>query len=60
MSEKLLLSVNESGAALGVSRSSIYKMLGSGELSSVTLGRRRLIPKTAIEALIATAERRDD
>lgn len=46
------LSVTEAVNALGVCRSSINKMIRTGELASVKLGARRLIPATAIDALI--------
>lgn len=44
-------------ARLGIGRSKIYEELASGRLQSVTVGRRRLVPESAIadyiEGLIA-------
>lgn len=39
----------------GISRQSFYQLLNSGELASVVLGRRRLVPAAAIHAFIATS-----
>jgi excisionase family DNA binding protein len=43
-----LLSINEAAAVLGVGRSSLYRELGAGRLRSLSVGRRRLIPASAI------------
>jgi excisionase family DNA binding protein len=45
------LSVQEAADRLGVSRSTIYNKLKAGEISSVTIGSRRLIPMTEIRRL---------
>ncbi len=44
--------INEATAAYGLSRTTIYKLISSGELRTVKIGGRRLIPVDAIEALI--------
>jgi excisionase family DNA binding protein len=49
-----LLSIPQAAAELGISRTSVYSLLGTGQLASVRIGRRRLIPVDAIEAAIAT------
>lgn len=44
-----LLTVEQAAEQLGgVSRSTLYQLLRSGELASVKIGRRRLIPAEAI------------
>jgi excisionase family DNA binding protein len=48
-----LLSITEACRLLGFSRTTLYAQLASGRLLSVTVGRRRLIPRDAIEAFIA-------
>jgi excisionase family DNA binding protein len=48
-----LLSVQEAAGELGIGRSLIYELLFSGALRSVKIGRRRLVPREAIEAFIA-------
>src|SRR5690606_24387540 len=48
-----LLSVDDVGRTLGgITRRQVYRMLDSGELESVKLGRRRLVPADAVDALI--------
>jgi excisionase family DNA binding protein len=49
--------VNEAAAAFGLSRTTLYKLIGVGTLRSVKIGRRRLIPVDAIEALLAGGDR---
>jgi excisionase family DNA binding protein len=42
---------------LGVKRSTLFDLLKSGQLRSVKLGQRRLIPESAIVDFIADLER---
>jgi excisionase family DNA binding protein len=46
--------VKTAAALYGLSRSSLYKLMAAGKLRTVKVGGRRLIPRDAIEALIAT------
>lgn len=46
--EKLLLHLEEARQASALSRSRLYKLMASGELESVKVGRRRLIPAEAL------------
>jgi excisionase family DNA binding protein len=55
---KLLLSVPEACEMLGLSRSSIYALMRMGSLESISIGRRRLIPVAAVDALIAAVSER--
>jgi excisionase family DNA binding protein len=48
-----LLSVIETARELGISRSLVYELLASGALRSARIGRRRLIPREAVEEFIA-------
>jgi len=43
-----LLSIDEAAEALGIGRSRLYDEIGAGRLRSVKLGRRRLVPSSAI------------
>lgn len=43
-----LLSVEEAGHVLGVSRSTVWRLIQRGELPSVRRGGRRLVPMTAL------------
>ncbi len=51
----------DAGAALGVGRTTIFELIASGELRSVRIGRRRLIPAAELhryaERLIETQAR---
>lgn len=49
---RALISVNEAARVIGVSRSYAYELVASGLLTSVRLGRRVLVPISAIEDLI--------
>lgn len=46
--EKLAYSVDEAIEATTVGRSKLYELMASGELESVQVGRRRLIPADAL------------
>ena len=48
----LVCSIEETGHLLGLSRSSIYKMIRTGELNFIKLGGRTLIRIEEIEALL--------
>jgi excisionase family DNA binding protein len=52
-----LLAVDEAARRLGCGRSSLYGELSAGRLRSVQIGRRRLIPSSAIADRIAAASR---
>lgn len=48
----LLLNVDEGAALMGLGRSKVYELILGGELRSLTVGRRRLIPRGEIERFI--------
>lgn len=50
---KLLLTVPEAAHLLSIGRSRCYQLLLGGELRSLKLGRRRLIPREALNAFVA-------
>ena len=50
---RALISVNEAARVIGVSRSYAYELVASGHLASIRLGRRVLVPVSAIDDLIA-------
>jgi excisionase family DNA binding protein len=50
-----LMSVVEAAVALGVGRSALYDAIGVGDLRSIKVGRRRLIPASSIEKFIQLA-----
>jgi excisionase family DNA binding protein len=50
--DRLVYSVAEVGDLLGISRAFAYELVARGELPVVRLGRRRLVPKVALLALL--------
>ncbi len=55
-SQRLAFSPDEAADLLGVSRTLVFELLGNGRLPSVLLGRRRLIPATALTAILETGD----
>jgi excisionase family DNA binding protein len=53
MSTKLTYTVIEAAELLGISRSSAYACVRRGEIPSLTLGRRVVVPRRALESLLA-------
>lgn len=45
---KLTLSVEEAGQVLGISRGLAYELVARGEIPSIRLGRRVVVPKAAL------------
>lgn len=52
--QPLIYSVEEAARVLRVSRDTTYELLRSGQLRSMKVGRRRLIPAIAIHEYIRT------
>ncbi len=53
MHERLTYTVPEVAELLGISRSSAYECVRRGEIPALTLGRRVLIAKAAIDHLLS-------
>ena len=53
--DRLVLSVAEAGALLGLSRAFAYELVARGELPVVRFGRRIVVPKAALLELLAGA-----
>ena len=51
--ERLVYTVAEAAMVLGISRAFAYELVARGELPVIRLGRRRLVPKVALLALVA-------
>jgi len=52
MTDRLVLSIAEAADALGLSEDLVYAMTSRGELPCLRLGRRRVVPRRAIELVI--------
>ena len=50
--DKLVLTVQETAQALGVSDDLVYELTAQGALPCLHLGRRRVIPRRAVDLLI--------
>lgn len=52
LGERLTLTVEEAGTLLGISRAFAYEAVNRGEIPSIRIGRRVLIPKAAFERML--------
>jgi len=50
--EKMVLSVEEARRLLGLSRGLMYQAITSGQVFSIRIGRRILIPRARLEQMI--------
>ena len=49
---KLVLSVEESATALGISRGLAYQLVRTGEIPTIRLGRRLVVPRARLAAVL--------
>jgi excisionase family DNA binding protein len=52
MVEKLLYSITEGAPILGVGRTTAYQLVADGEIETVKVGSRRLIPAQALSDFV--------
>jgi excisionase family DNA binding protein len=50
---RLLYPISEASELLGIKRTLTYELIGAGEIETVTVGRRRLVPREALEAYVS-------
>lgn len=50
---KLMITVEEAGELIGVSRTDMYDLIGDGAIQSVKIGALRRVPRTALDAYVA-------
>jgi excisionase family DNA binding protein len=50
--EKVAYSVEQAAQALSLGQTTVKKLIATGQLPSVRVGRRRLIPRSALEGYI--------
>jgi len=56
--EKLVMTVEQAGQALGISRAMAYELCNSGEIPCIRLGKRRLIvPRSGILSMLDSANK---
>ena len=53
--ERQTLTVEEAARVLGISRSSAYEAVRRGELPTVRIGRRYVVPRVALERMLSQA-----
>jgi excisionase family DNA binding protein len=52
------ITIEQAGQALGVSRNSAYAAAAKGEIPTIRIGRRLLVPKVAFERMLEGAGQR--
>ena len=52
MEDRVVLTVNEVAKLLGLSRASAYQGVARGEIPSIRVGRRILVPRQALERML--------
>jgi excisionase family DNA binding protein len=57
--DRLVYTVAEAGELLGISRAFAYELVARGELPVIRLGRRRLVPKVALLAILEPDRRNE-
>ncbi|WP_294210999.1 helix-turn-helix domain-containing protein [uncultured Sphingomonas sp.] len=55
MGDRYTLSIKETRKALGLGRTTIYKLLAAGQLDRVKAGTRTLVTISSIERMLASA-----
>jgi excisionase family DNA binding protein len=58
--DRLVYTVEEAAALLGISRSFAYESVQRGEVPSMRIGRRILVPKAALQRFLDTVPTTDD
>lgn len=56
--QKLVISVSEAGQLLGLSRNSAYEAVRRGDIPAVRVLSRWLVPRAALEAMLARSQRK--
>ena len=57
--DRLTSSVEEAAAALGIGRRLAYEAIARGELPAIRVGRRLLVPRVALAAMLSGPVRPD-
>ncbi|MFM2042289.1 MAG: Helix-turn-helix domain [Pseudomonadota bacterium] len=51
VNDKLLISINDAAATLGVCRNTVYSLIRAKKIKAVPIGRRRMIAAASLRAL---------
>ena len=51
-----LMSIEQAARALGIGRTALYSEIGAGRIRSIKVGRRRLVPSSAISEVASGQE----
>jgi excisionase family DNA binding protein len=54
--DRLVLTVEEAATLLGISRAFAYEAVNRGEIPSIRIGRRILVPKAALQRLLGASQ----
>jgi excisionase family DNA binding protein len=54
--EKATVSVDEAAKLLGIGRNQTYEGIRSGQIPSIRIGKRILVPRVALDAMLAGAK----
>lgn len=57
--ERATLTVDETAAVLGIGRELAFTMCRTGQIPTIRLGRRILVPRAALERMLETAGQSD-
>lgn len=57
LAARMAFTINDAVAVSGIGRSSLYKLIGAGELPVIKVGSRTLIRRPALEAFLERLER---
>ena len=60
MTEPLFVSVKAAADLLGVSDDLVYDLIARGEIPAASFGRRRMVPRVALDELVRRAVEGDD
>jgi excisionase family DNA binding protein len=60
MNKRAVFTVPEAGELLGLGRSAAYEAVRRGDIPSIKLGRRRVVPKPAMFQLLGLSEPESD
>ena len=58
MTESILLTINEACETLKLGRTALYALLQREVIESIHIGRRRLVPREALEVFVARERER--